>query len=378
MPHAPIVVTVPEVLKSTIADQLRHCVPGLSMAIIKGSHLEWAQGFGVADLSTHRAADARTIYPWFSMTKIVTATAVMQLVERGQLHLEDPAADYLPEHAPLFRSPHFSAVTIRHLLSHSSGLANPIPLGWVHPSEMPAPDQRAFTRRLLSRQRKLRTPPGTRAAYSNLGYLALGEIVGRVSGLPYQDYVTKHLLQPLRMTRTDFVYRGDLLPDAAVGYQPRWHPMTLLLPFLIPKGILGSAVSQYVAFRRFNVDGAAYGGLIGPVDDAARFVRLHLNDGLIDGTRLLSAETIRAMQRITATGPKLEVGLGWFRECSDRTSGPRYLEHLGGGAGFWSDMRIYPDESLGIVIMGNVTSYNYRRIVNAAQRLFGNASNPHR
>lgn len=72
-------------------------------------------------------ADARTIYPWFSMTKMVTATAVMQLVEHGQLHLDDSATDYLPEHTALFRPERYPAVTIRHLLGHSSGLANPIP-----------------------------------------------------------------------------------------------------------------------------------------------------------------------------------------------------------------------------------------------------------
>ena len=132
---------------------------------------------------------------------------------------------------------------------------------------------------------------------------------------------------------------------------------------------MGETVGRYLAFRRFTVDGAAYGGLIGPVDDAARFVCLHLTGGLVDGRRLLSAEAIGAMQRITATGPKLEVGLGWFRQRSDRTPGPCYLEHLGGGAGFWNTMRVYPDERLGVVSMGNTTSYDYRRLLTAVQRL---------
>lgn len=132
---------------------------------------------------------------------------------------------------------------------------------------------------------------------------------------------------------------------------------------------MGETVGRYVAFRRFNVDGAAYGGLIGPVDDAARFVRLHLTGGVVDGQRLQSAEAIGAMQRITATGPKLDVGLGWFREHSDRMPGPRYLEHLGGGAGFWNALRIYPDERLGVVTMGNATSYDHRRLLAAVQRL---------
>ena len=137
----------------------------------------------------------------------------------------------------------------------------------------------------------------------------------------------------------------------------------------VAKGIVGKAVGRYVAFHRFNVDGSAYGGLIGPVNDAVRFLCLHLNAGLVNGTRLLSAEAVTAMQRITATGPKLDVGLGWFRERSDRTSAPQHLEHLGGGAGFWNDMRIYPDERVGVVSMGNATSYDHRRLLSAVQRL---------
>jgi CubicO group peptidase (beta-lactamase class C family) len=360
---------IPDALQAIIAGQLRQRVPGLSMAVIRGDHVQWAEGVGLADLRTRRPADTRTVYLWFSMTKIVTATAVMQLVDRGQLDLDGAAAAYLPEYAALLRPAGQSPVTIRHLLSHSAGLANPLPVGWVHPITAPAPDQGAFTRRQLAQQTRLQAPPGTRAAYSNLGYLALGEVIARVSGLPYQRYVREYLLQPLGMRRTDFVYRDDLLPDAAIGYQPRWHPLSLLLPFLLPKGIVGQTVGRYVAFSRFNVDGAAYGGLLGPVDDAARFVCLHLNAGLVDGTRLLSAEAVTAMQRITATGPKLHVGLGWFRERSDHTPGPRYVEHLGGGAGFWNDMRIYPDERLGVVSMGNATSYDHRRLLAAAQRL---------
>src|SRR5438067_7113177 len=151
-----------------IAGQLRKRVPGLSMAVIKSDHVQWAQGFGLADLRTHRPADVQTIYLWFSMTKIVTATAVMQLVHRGQLALDSAAAEYLPEHAALLRPAGQTPVTIRHLLSHSAGLANPLPVGWVHPIDAPAQDQSAFTRRLLFRQTLLQAPPGPLDPYPAL------------------------------------------------------------------------------------------------------------------------------------------------------------------------------------------------------------------
>jgi CubicO group peptidase (beta-lactamase class C family) len=245
-------VTIPDALQAIIAGQLRQHVPGLSMAVIKDDHVQWAQGFGLADLRTRRPAEARTIYLWFSMTKIVTATAVLQLVDRAQLDLDGAAAEYLPEHAMLFRPTGQPPVTIRHLLSHSAGLANPVPVGWVHPITAPVPDQSAFTRRLLARQTRLQAPPGTRAAYSNLGYLALGEVIARVSGLPYQQYVREHLLQPLGMRRTDFVYRDDLLPDAAVGYQPRWRRSPCCSPSCCQRASWGrrsGATSPFAASR---------------------------------------------------------------------------------------------------------------------------------
>src|SRR5919202_2410701 len=152
------------------------------MAVIKDDHVQLAQGFGLADLRSRRPADARTISLWFSMTKIVTATAVMQLIDRGQLALDSEAAEYLPEHAALLRPAGQPPVTIRHLLSHSAGPATPVPVGWVHPIDAPASDQSAFTRRLLARQTRLQARPGTRAVHSNLGYLALGEVIARVSG----------------------------------------------------------------------------------------------------------------------------------------------------------------------------------------------------
>src|SRR5919206_2949990 len=128
---------IPNALQAIIDGQLRQRVPSLAMAVIKGDHVQWAEGFGLADLRTRRPAAARTIYLWFSMTKIVTATAVMQLVDRGRLDLDGAAADYLPEHARLLRPVGQPPVTIRHLLGHSAGPANPLPIRWVHPIDAP-------------------------------------------------------------------------------------------------------------------------------------------------------------------------------------------------------------------------------------------------
>jgi CubicO group peptidase (beta-lactamase class C family) len=106
----------------------------------------------------------------------------------------------------------------------------------------------------------------------------------------------------------------------ATGYQPRFHPMTPLFRILLPKGVIGDRSGRFVAFNRFYVDGPAYGGLVGPVSDAARFVAAHLNGGEFEGVRLLRPESVQTMQSVHASGRKLDVGYG----CIDvERTGPK-------------------------------------------------------
>jgi CubicO group peptidase (beta-lactamase class C family) len=117
------------------------------------------------------------------------------------------------------------------------------------------------------------------------------------------------------------------------------------------------------------VKGLAYGGLVGGVDEAIRFVLPHLNGGQANGTRLLSPESVAMMQRITPRGGKRDFGLGWFRSHEAVQQRSAFVEHLGGGAGFWNVMRIYPEESLGVVMMGNTTRYDHESILDTIIRV---------
>src|SRR5919107_2334194 len=178
-------------------------LPALSVSVVKGDRLVWSKGFGLADLATASPASPRTSYLWFSMTKIVTATAVVRLAEDGKLDFDAPADEYFPGFKVVSQP---TPVTVRHLLNHSSGLANPLPIRWVRPASAPAPDRQAFVERLLARHRKLKFTPGERAVYTNLSYLVLGEVVSRAAGTSYEDYVRDKLLIPLGMECTGFAY----------------------------------------------------------------------------------------------------------------------------------------------------------------------------
>jgi CubicO group peptidase (beta-lactamase class C family) len=337
-------------------------VPGLSVAVAKDDRVVWERGFGFADLASSTPATPSTSYLWFSMTKIVTATAVLRLAEGGKLDLDAPVTNYFPCFSIVSQP---VQVTVRHLLGHSSGLANPLPIRWVRPARAPAPDRRAFVKRLLARHRKLKFTPGESASYSNLNYLVLGEVISETAGASYEEYVRDETLTPLNINRTGFAYTQPDGHEAATGYQSLWRPLPPLFRAALPRGVVGSRQGRYVAFNTFYVNGPAYGGLVGGVDEAARLVLLHLNGGQIGGARLLSAESVAEMQRITPRGGKRDFGLGWFCPCEAAQRHPTYVEHLGGGAGFWNVMRLYPEASLGVVMMGNTTRYDHEAILDA-------------
>jgi len=254
------------------------------------------------------------------------------------------------------------AISARHLLAHSSGLTNPMPLRWVHPADQLGPDRARFVEPLLERHRRLRFAPGAKAAYTNLGYLVLGELVTAVSGQTFEDHVRAHVLEPLEMADTGFTVSDPA--SWATPYQRRFSALRALMPVLVPRSILGPRHVRFRELRHFYVDGAAYGGLVGPASDAARFLRAQLRDGELDGTRILSTPAAQAMRTMVAEGRRIEVGMGWFRRGKLRSAD--FVEHLGGGAGFWNCMRVYPGAGVGAIVMGNATSYDHGAIVTAA------------
>ena len=352
-----------EALRAFIQQKIEiNNVPGLSVAVVKGDRVVWERGFGFADLAASTPAAPTTSYLWFSMTKIATATAVLKLAEDGSLDLDAPVTDYFAGFAIVSQP---VQVTVRHLLGHSSGLANPLPIRWVRSAGTPAPDRRAFVDRLLARHRRLKFTPGAGASYSNLGYLVLGEVVSEVSGAGYEGYIRDEILFHLGMNRTGFAYREPAEPGVATGYQPLRRGLGPLFKVALPRGVVGRRQGIYVAFNPFYVNGPAYGGLVGGVNEAARLVMLHLNGGRVGDARVLSPESVAEMQRIVPRGGKRDFGLGWFRPREARERHPAFVEHLGGGGGFWNAMRVYPEESLGVVMMGNTTSYDHDSILDA-------------
>jgi CubicO group peptidase (beta-lactamase class C family) len=296
-----------------------------------------------------------TAFLWFSMTKIATATAVMKLVDTGAIDPGAPVRERLSDLDGLDRR-----ITARQLLNHSSGIGNPPPLRWIHPAGAPGPDQRELVSRLLRKYGKPRFEPGDRSAYSNIGYLVLGELVSEVSGVSYKRYVVEQVLQPIGADATGFAFDKAAPDRLSEGAHPRRDPAFLVMRLLTPRWTIGPRFGKWRLFNPFYLDGSAYGGLVGTVEDAARLAGLHLNGGAWNGTRILSERSAAEMQRIATPGKKLDLGLGWFRRHRDSKRGRRHVEHLGGGGGYGSVMRLYPERGIAVVAMANVSSSRFK------------------
>lgn len=327
-------------------------VPGLSLAVVDGDRLLFAAGYGAADLATTTPATPLTSYLWFSMSKVVTATAALRLAEDGRLDLDAPAGDYVD----VLRAPGLRQPTVRQLLNHTSGLGNPLPIRWAHLADAAPPDPEVLLRRLMSRRHAYRYPIGAAARYTNLGYLAAGQVLAAAAGQPLQTYIEQAVLDPVGMAHTGFTYQANA--DPATGYIRAPRVADPVLRRVLPAGVAGSRHGGYLALNRFYVDGPAYGGLVGDALDASRFLRLHLGDGQIDGHRVLAPETTRRMRRLDQTGKPFDHGLGWFRRPD--TGRGDWVEHFGAGVGFWNVMRLYPRRGLGFVLMTNsTTTYDF-------------------
>ncbi len=347
-------------LDDAVRRTVGHSVPGVALVVVGAEGIRARSAVGAADLAVGTPMSTDTAMPWFSMTKIASATLAVRLSERGALDLDAPVLPLVPAMQALRPADRAAAITARHLLRHAGGLANPIPVSWIHRPEVPGPDPAEFLGGLLAKHPKLRFEPGSRSSYSNLGTLILGAAIAQIEGAGFEAVAAKDVLEPLKMAATGFTFPTDV--PAATGYHPKRSPMR----YLLPGWVRGSSSGRWMGLHRFLLDGAAYGGLVGTADDAARFLQMHLRDGEIDGTRLISAEAAVQMRQADLRGRRFDLGLGWFVPAKQRHADPPFVEHLGAGAGFFNVMRMYPTRGVGALVMGNATKYDIDAVASLA------------
>jgi CubicO group peptidase (beta-lactamase class C family) len=334
-------------------------IPGLSLAVIDDGQLVYTGGFGWANLQKHRPMNAYTLINIASVTKTITCTAVMQLWERGKFELDDDVSKYLPFG---LRNPAYPdrAVTIRQLLVHTSSIADGPHYSTSYVCGDSPTALESWLRAELtidggddSARRNFHPwPPGTRAAYSNIGYGVLGLLVQRLSGVSYADYVAKHIFEPVRMTESRFFLKGLDFDKHAVPYNYVEGTDFSKIPLRDPAWIApADGEGTQVPHCLYSFVTLSDGLVRTSARELARFLLVYVSGGLLDNERILRSETVAQIlsdQKVNDPG------------AGDRRQGLTWSEfpgeiwgHTGGDPGVSTSMMFRPRDRRGVVVLTN-------------------------
>lgn len=276
-----------------------------AVLVARGDSIVFRGAFGRADWSLDVANRPDTRFAIGSLTKTFTAAAIVMLADRGRLSLDDPLARFVPGF------PQGDSITLRHLLLHRSGLANPdYVAGFTEHLDLPSLVERIGSRPPLF-------PPGARGAYSNAGYNVLARIVEVASGVPYHEFLQREIFTPLGMAHTGPLRVLSVTPGLATGYIPGPAPSGVA-PAPLPSPTFSTGA----------------GDLVSTVDDLRQWARAVRENRFFDRTRL-------------------EYPYGWGRLGEDRQAG---IEQTGLANGFTASLSIWFADSLDVVILGNIES----------------------
>lgn len=309
-------------------------LPGMSVGIVKDQELIWSKGYGFADVKKKVPATAQTVYGISSITKLFTAVAIMQLYEQGKLRLDDSLSTILPEHKIRQQFTDSGPITIRSLLTHSSGLPRESDFPyWTGPDyKFPSREQ---AHEKLEQQETL-YPASTYFQYSNLGMMLLGEVIEKVSGKPYSEYIEEHILKPLRLTSTFSILPEELWGSKlATGYSS-----------------LNREGTREVVPRSDAAAMQAAAGYSSNVEDLARFASWQFRLLSNGGKEILRAGTLKDMLRVHWVDPDwvLHWGLGFM---VFQNNGSTLTGHWGTCPGYRSLILMDQERKLAIIVLIN-------------------------
>jgi D-alanyl-D-alanine carboxypeptidase len=294
----------------------RYHTPGASIEVIRGGMTVYAGAFGLRDIARRLPADVNTVYEIGSITKQFTAAAILQLQDAGKLNIDATLATYLAS------APHANEVTLRQLLTHTSGM----------PEYFDSCDNAGQTISFdaltaMVANKPLDFAPGSRWSYSNTGYILLGRVIEVVSGESYNHYIRAHLVAKAGMTRTYTIADQSNISDASVGYAPKLGEMAIAPPLS----------DSY---------GWSAGNLVSTAADVQKW-----NAALTSG-RIVSASSYAAMQTSATTldGKGTAYGMGLFVDSLEDQ--PR-IGHTGHSCGFAAENEYFPRQNTRIIVLTN-------------------------
>lgn len=341
--------------------QKRH-TPGIQYLLVREGQTAFEFNRGLSSFENLREVNASTLFNACSFTKTFTALAVMQCVEAGKLSLNDYASYWMDLY------PYHGEITIQQLLSHLSGIANPIPLRWVHAQDEDGQfDSKKFFTEVVRKYSKLHSKPGTRFSYSNINYLILGHIIEKLTGDDYRDFVRKMIIQKLQGSGIyiDFIVKD--YSNYASGYQKKSSWVNAMLGFFLDRKLWmePSSDKNWLRFRKYYINGSSYGGLIANTASMTKYIgQLFTTD-----SPLLSNDFKKIMfspQKLLS-GKLLNMSLGWFM---GKCRGHDYYAHPGAGGGYYCEFRFYPALNIISGIMMNRSGIGNEKILDRIDQFF--------
>ncbi|AIQ47460.1 penicillin-binding protein [Paenibacillus sp. FSL R7-0273] len=317
------------------SEEVQAQLSGAVVSIVKDGKIVAKEGFGYADKSLETEADpVQTVFRMASVTKTFTAVAVMQLVEQGKVDLN---ADFQIYTGPMnFENPFNTPVTVEHLLTHTSGFLTSDSrlemISYDFENKMTIEDY------VHQHMPSVVREPGTSYMYDNFASLLLGLVVEKVSGERFEDYMNKHIFNPLNMNKSGFMLEGPLKKDLATAYNAAGDPLDLytVQPTVMP-----------------------HGGMLSTANDIGMFMNAFLNGGT-GNARILAESSVEAMQEyrsaIHPNIPDTTYGFEAPFQFPGAGSSPEILTKAGDLMGFSSYMFLMPEQKTGVFIAYNQTS----------------------
>jgi len=330
-------------------------VPGAAWGVMIGGRLVHTGSAGARELVTGATPDADTVFRIASMTKSFTAMAILALRDEGKLVLDDPVERYVPELASLaYPTTDSPKITIRHLLSHSEGFPEDNPWG---DQQLALSDAQLAA--MLRRGIPFSNAPGVAYEYSNYGFMILGRVVSRASGMPYEQFVTARILKPLGMASTTL--EPSRVPANRLAHGYRWEDDRWKEERQLPYGAGGSM-----------------GGMLTSINDLSKYVAVYLSawpphDGPEAApVRRASLREMQQMWRpagatvIRDAGGAIQLsagGYGFGLRVSQSCRFKYIVSHSGGLPGFGSIMQWLPDYGAAVIAFGSATYTGWGRVV---------------
>ena len=304
-------------------------IPGITIAITNGQDIIYSKGFGVTNVETKEKLEPKHIFHIASISKTFTATAVMQLFERGKIDITKPLITYLPYFK--LKDERYKIITIKQMLNHTSGMPDIEDYEW----DKAISDEGAAERYIRSlADSSLVSEPGTEYHYSNIAFDIMADLIAKVSGMPFEKYVKENILTPLEMNESSFYYpeiKKSLRTSPHLGNPLRVSPIYPYNRMHAPSSTLNSNVLEMSHWAIAN-----------------------MNEGKYKAIQILSPTTHAMMMTPTFTTNKerkISIGLGWFMYSY---KGITNCEHGGSDDGYKSLLTLIPEKQIGIIILCNL------------------------